>query len=288
MQLSFWLNGDRCTFDIDPGERLIDILREAGLTSVREGCDRDGSCGACTILLDGKAVNSCLVRAAQVQGRTVQTVEHFSNHRELSVIQGAFLDAGIVQCGYCTPAMIVAVEELLQRVVEPTRDDIKDALSGVFCRCTGYEQVFEAVRIACRRRTDPDYEPLSVPEFRDDLRVVGSFRRKVDGPHLVRGGPAFVDDRVGPNACHLKMLRSPHAHAYIKSIDTSAAEALDGVVIVVTHKNGPDVYYTQAGQGFPEPSPYDRKMFGAKVRHVGDRVAAVVAETEDIAKKALA
>lgn len=287
MTITLTINGVPRRYDCSPGERLRDLLQREGFTSARNGCDHQGSCGACTVLLDGKAVNSCLLLAAQVDGKEIQTVEGLAGHLELSALQTAFIDAGIVQCGYCTPGMLMATKELLDRVDKPSREQIADAVSGIFCRCTGYEQLFAAVELAQARKTDPGFTTQLVPEFRDELRVVGKVKQKVDGPHLARGGRAFVDDVVDPNCCHLKVLRSPHAHAYITDIDTTAAEALDGVVFVVTHKNCPDVYYNQAGQGFPEPSPYDRKMFGEKVLHVGDRVAAVVAETEELAKRAL-
>ncbi len=134
---------------------------------------------------------------------------------------------------------------------------------------------------------DPDYATEIAPEFRDDLRVVGKVRPKIDGTKLVAGWKAFVEDMVEPGSCTLKMLRSPHAHAYITDIDTTAAQAIPGVLAVITHLNCPDRYYGKAGQGFPEPSPYDSRMFNQKVRHVGDRVAAVVAETPEIAEQAL-
>ena len=281
------LNGEPRQFNTEPGEKVRDLLRREGFISVRNGCDGRGACGACAIILDRKLVNSCLLLAPQIDGKELYTVDHLSRNRELSALQSAFVDAGMVQCGYCTPAMLLAIHELLAAVEQPTREQIKDALSGIFCRCTGYEQVFAAVALARRRMSDPAFKGQVAPEFRDDLRLVGKAKRKVDGPGLARGEKAFVEDMVQPGACHLKMLRSPHAHAYIKSIDPSAAEALPGVVLVLTHKNCPDVYYNQAGQGFPEPSPYDRRMFGEKVRHVGDRVAAVVAESLDIAEAAI-
>ncbi len=287
MKISIQLNGVARQFDAEPGERLRDLLQREGFISARNGCDGQGSCGSCAVLLDRRLVNSCLLLAPQVDGRELHTVEYFSSNRELSAVQSAFVDSGIVQCGYCTPAMVLAVHELLSRFEQPTREQVKDALSGVFCRCTGYEQVYAAVDLASRRLKDPQFKASIAPEFRNDLRVVGKVRPKVDGPALARGESAFVEDRVPANACHLKMLRSPHAHAYISSIDTREAEAMPGVVLVLTHKNCPDVYYNQAGQGFPEPSPYDRKMFGPKVRHVGDRVAAVVTESPAIAQAAL-
>ncbi len=287
MKIHVTINGTPRDLDVDPGERVRDLLRRLGLLSIRNGCDGQGSCGLCTILLEGRTVNSCLLRAAQIDGREIRTVEQMARTRDLSAIQTAFLDAGVVQCGYCTPAMLLATEELLAREKEPSRDQIADALSGVFCRCTGYEQYFAAVELAARRLRDPQYAGGMAPEFRDDLRVVGKVELKVDGPRLVRGDKAFVEDMVQPGSCYLLMLGSPHAHAYIRKIDTAEAEATPGVVLVLTHRNCPDVYYNQAGQGFPEPSPYDRKMFGQKVLHVGDRVAAVVAESPAIAAEAI-
>jgi putative selenate reductase molybdopterin-binding subunit len=287
MKISLKLNGMPRTFDAAPGETGRDLLRRVGVFSVRNGCDGQGSCGSCAILLNRKLVNSCLLLAPQLDGQEVYTVDSLAKNRALSAVQSAFIDAGIVQCGYCTPAMLLAAHELLERVAKPTRAQVADAMSGTFCRCTGYEQIYAAIELACRRKHDPEFVGQIAPEFRDDLRLVGKVRRKVDGPRLARGEKAFVEDMVEPGHCHLKMLGSPHAHAYITSIDTTAAEAMPGVVFVLTHQNCPDVPYNQAGQGFPEPSPYDRRIMGRKVRHVGDRVAAVVAETPEIAAEAL-
>jgi putative selenate reductase molybdopterin-binding subunit len=183
--------------------------------------------------------------------------------------------------------MELALEELLQREENPTRGQVQDALSGSLCRCTGYEQIFTAVEIAKERVKDPGFRHRVAPEFREDLRIVGKAQLKVDGPKLARGEKAFVEDMVEPGSCYLKMLRSPHAHAYIRNIDVSQAEKIPGVVYILTHQNCPEIYYTQAGQGFPEPSPYDRKLMGRKVLHVGDRVAAVVAESPEIAEEAV-
>jgi len=287
MRISVKVNGTLREFEVQPGERVRDLLRREHLLSVRNGCDGQGSCGACSILLDGRTVNSCLLLAPQIDGREIRTVEHLAKNRELSAIQTAFIDTGVVQCGYCTPGFLLATEALLARHEQPTREQVKDAFSGLFCRCTGYEQMFAAVELAAKRRKDPAHAAAKGQEFREDLRIVGKPGRKVDGARLVRGEKAYVEDMAQADACHLKLLGSPHAHAYIKKIDVSRAEAMPGVVLVITHENCPDVYYNQAGQGFPEPSPYDRKMFGRKVLHVGDRVAAVVAESVEIAQQAL-
>jgi len=287
MKIRFNLNGRPREFEIDPGAKLLEVLQADGCLGVRKGCDGEGSCGACAVLVNGRMMNSCLLRAAQVDGAEITTLEHFNRHRALSVIQSAFVDAGVVQCGYCTSSMQLAVHELLQRAPEPSDAQIRDALSGSFCRCTGYQQFFDAVNLAKERLSDPDFKAPPIPEFGGDHRFIGKFRPKVDAPQLVRGEKAFVEDRVDPDSCHLKMLGSPHPSAYITSIDTSGAEAMDGVVMVMSFQNCPDLPYGCAGQGFPEPSPYDHHMFSRKLRHVGDRVAAVVAETEEIAQRAL-
>ena len=289
MNISVTLNGQARSYETTQGERLLDLLRRQGIISVRNGCDGEGSCGACAIQLNGRLVNSCLLLAAQVDGGVIDTVERLGDHVTLDPIQQAFVDAGIVQCGYCTPAMVLAIKELLDHTPNPSQADVKDALSGTFCRCTGYQQVFGAVQLAVERRLDPAASAADLsPEFRPELRLVGKSGGKIDGPYLSRGGRAFVDDFVEPGTCVLKMLRSPYAHAIVKKVDVSKALALPGVVFIGTKDNCPDIYYGQAGQGFPEPSPYDRKMFGDKVLHVGDRVAAVVAETAEIAAQAMA
>ncbi len=287
MKINFVLNDVPKSFYTEPGENVRTLLEREGIISVRNGCDGQGFCGACSIILDKKTVNSCLLLPSQIEGRKIWTSEYLSKNRVLSAVQSAMVDAGIVQCGYCSPAMALAIRDLLDRIPNPVEEEIKDGLSGIFCRCTGYQQIFKAVAIAAKRRINPAYTEKVAPEFREDLKLVGKAKRKVDGAKLVRGEKAFVEDMVEAGSCYLKMLRSPYAHAYIKKIDLSEAEKIPGVVYILTHENCPDIYYNQAGQGFPEPSPYDRKMIGDKVLHVGDRVAAVVAETIEIAGEAI-
>ena len=287
MKIDITLNGVPKTITTEPGENVRDLLAREGIISIRNGCDAQGVCGACAIILNGKVVNSCLLVAPQIDGKDIITVDSLATNRRLSPVQSAMVDAGIVQCGYCTPAMELAIADLLEREENPTRGQVQDALSGNLCRCTGYKQIFAAVKMAKKRLRDPGFQQPVAPDFREDLRIVGKAQLKVDGPKLARGEKAFVEDMVEPGSCYLKMLRSPHAHAYISNIDTSRAEKLPGVVFILTYKNCPDIYYTQAGQGFPEPSPYDRKIMGRKLLHVGDRVAAVVAESPEIAERAI-
>ena len=135
---------------------------------------------------------------------------------------------------------------------------------------------------------DPSYHEDMYPEFKPELRHVGKNRQKIDALMMATGQRLYVEDFVDPDACHIVLLESPHAHAFIKRIDTSKALAMPGVVTVLTHENCPQFTYTTAGQGYPEPSPYDQMMFSRKLRYVGDRVAAVLAETLEQAEAAVA
>lgn len=288
MNVNLILNSRPTRLSCEPGTTLLEALRAKGVVSVRNGCDGEGSCGLCAVRLDGALVNSCQILAAQVEGRDVKTVDYYSRERKLGIVQQALIDAACVQCGYCTPAVALALHELLERSPEPSEDEISDALSGTLCRCTGYEQFYNAARIASRRLKDPSYAEAAAPEFSPGHRHVGKDREKVDAAALARGERAFVEDRVPADACRLLVLGSPHAHAYVKRVDISAAEAMPGVIKVLCKDNCPDLVYTTAGQGFPEPSPHDQRMFPRKVRYVGDRVAAVLAETLEDARAALA
>ncbi len=288
MKITITLNGTPREITTEPGENVQKLLQRIGIASVRDSDNGYGFAGSDLIWLDGKVVYASLLIAAQIDGKEIRTVEWLSRDGVLSPVQSAMVDAGVVQSGYNMPAAALLLEDLLNRVPNPTREDVRDALSGLFVRDSGYEQFYTAVELAMKRRRDPEYAATLAPEFRDDLRVVGKVKRKVDAARLVKGERVFVEDRVEPGACVMKVLRSPHAHAYINAIDTAEAERMPGVVAVFTYENTPEVWYTQAGQVFPEPSPYDRRLLDRKVRHTGDRVAAVVAETEAIAEAALA
>ncbi len=287
MIITFTLDGNSRTIDVKPGLNAVKLLKNLNIDSVRNSDDGHGFAGSDTILLDGRIIGANLLIAAQLDGRDVKTVNSLRKGRKLSVVQQALIDAGCVQSGYNTPAAALMIVDLIERIPAPSRADVQDALSGLFNRATGYEQFFEAVRIAVAKTHDTEYAMPQVPEFGGNARYIGKRVTKVDAFRLVAGEKAFVEDRVESGACIMKVLRSPHAHANIKRIDTAAAEALDGVVAVFTHANVPRKPYSQAGQGFPEPSPYDRVLIDNKVRHHGDRVAAVVAEDEETAIAAL-
>ena len=145
MRLSFTVNGKKRTLDIDTSMRLLDVLRdELHLTGVKEGCG-EGECGACTVLLDGKPVTSCLVPAAACEGREVETIEGIVETPIGNALVNAFAECGAVQCGFCTPGMIVSASALLQTQPSPTPDNVRVALAGNLCRCTGYKKIVEAV-----------------------------------------------------------------------------------------------------------------------------------------------
>ena len=150
MNIELTINGIRREFEIAPGETLLELLRRAGYKGVKKGCEA-GDCGACAVLLDGRAVNSCLVLAAKADGHSVVTVEGLAEDGKLTLLQDAFLDAGAVQCGYCTPGMLVAATDLITHNPDPSEAEIKEAISGNLCRCTGYVKQVEAIKLAVQR-----------------------------------------------------------------------------------------------------------------------------------------
>lgn len=150
-RIEFILNGQTVITECDPAMRLLDFLRkEQKLTGTKEGCG-EGECGACAVLLDGEITHSCLTPLANVSGHEVVTIEGFSKTKRFEVIAQAFLEAGAVQCGFCTPGMIIATESLLRKKPSPSDDEIQIGLSGNLCRCTGYQMIVQAVQIASRK-----------------------------------------------------------------------------------------------------------------------------------------
>lgn len=151
VKISFILNGENVTIETFPNKRLIDLLREDfGLTSVKEGCG-EGECGACTVILNGEAVTSCTVLAPQVDKCEVTTIDGLSKNGELDRLQETFIEAGAVQCGFCTPGMILSAKALLKKNPNPSHEEIKTAVEGNLCRCTGYTKIIDAVEAAIEK-----------------------------------------------------------------------------------------------------------------------------------------
>ena len=333
MTISLNINGRFHQIPAHPTDTLLSALRRAGFYSVRFGSD-DGVTGAAAVLVNGRLLNSETLLVGQVEGQRIETVEGLSPRvGELHPIQRAFIETGAIQSGYSTPAMILAAKALLDQNPDPSEAEIRDALSGVLCRETGYLKPVEAVQRAAaylRGEDVPPYDgpdivdasylvetPPSAPEddppsiADDGLRtthyaldtkpqtdivltsgvpetaVVGKPETKVDAIKLAKGNPAFVDDFEIRGMLHAKLLTSPHAHAHIRDIDDSEALALPGVHAVIHYKNIARIKYASGGQSYPNPPPYDQVSFDNKVRYVGDRVAAVAAETVAIAEEAL-
>lgn len=338
MKLAFELNGEHKEWQIQANETLLDLLRREGYFSVKHG-DETGETGADAVLVDGELRPAGVMLAAQAEGAKVTTVEGIGELHRPDPIQTAFIETGSVQCGYCTPAMVLATRKLLTANPEPTEADAREALSGVLCRCTGYVKPVEAILRAAailrgeeippierapRGPLTPDGKPqwgghggdvnlagdplpgsgaagtdgampraaivemTATTPATEQLKVVGRPEPKTDGPKLAAGRPAFTADVDVRGLLMAKLLHSPHAHARIKSINVAKARALPGVHAVLTYQDVPRVSYTTAGQSWPEPSPHDTRSLDDKVRFVGDRVAAVAAESLEIAEKALA
>lgn len=331
MELTLIINGKEQTIVALPTDTLLHALRNAGYFSVRYGSD-DGVTGAAAVLLDGQLVNSDTMLVGQAVGHRIETVEGMSRGvGDIHPIQKAFIETGAIQSGYSTPAMILAAKALLDTNPNPTEAEVRDALSGILCRETGYVKPVEAVlRAAAYLRgedvppyegpdiidatyfadyppaddTPDDLEPSSDPQSpistqtkpQTDIQlrsgvpetaVVGKPEAKVDAIKLAKGNPAFVDDIEMRGMLHAKLLTSPHAHARILDIDDSEALALPGVHAVVHYKNVERVKYASGGQSYPNPPPHDQVSFDNKVRYVGDRVAAVAADTPEIAEEAI-
>ena len=286
MRIDCIINGKNRSFDIDPTMRLRDMLLINGNFAVRDSDDCEGFCGSDTVLVDGTPVYANLVLAGEVNGCEIRTPDGLGNSQHLTIVQQAMIDAGVVQSAYNAPAAALLLTWLLENNPNPSKEEIKDALSGIFIRDAGYEHYYLAVKLALEKMKGGSYKSEIAPSFRPELDIIGKPAAKIDGPQLVSGERAFVEDYVTSDTCHMVVLRSPHASAYINSIDDSEARKVEGVIEILTAYNTPETHYMQAGQGNPEPSPHDRRLFNLKVRHVGDRVAAVIAETLEAAKEA--
>ena len=314
MKITLVINGDTKELVCAPHESLMSVLRREGFYSVRFGSET-GETGAAAVLVDGRLISSDVMLAAQADGHQIETVEGMAPRMSLHPIQEAFIATGAIQSGYSTPATILAAKELLDASPDPTETEIRDALSGILDRETGYLRPVLAVQraaAALRGESVPDVEsaivapltfemdgiadPEGIPAVSPkvvpnpevpDTNVVGHPELKVDALKLAKGNPAFVDDIDMRQMLYAKVLYSPHAHARIVSIDDSKARALPGVKAVLHHENVTRVRYASGGQSYPNPLPYDQVSFDNKVRYVGDRVAAVAAETVEIAAEAL-
>ena len=270
--LEFRVNKQSHKTECQPGKSLLSLLRSLGYTGVHRVCE-SGDCGSCTVWLNGKPIHSCICPAMRADSQQITTIEGLENGR-LSPMQQAFLDKQGFQCGYCTPGMIMTASKLEYE----SSAELKAELEGNLCRCTGYEAIIDSV-VECGK--DNNVAAIGAREGQ-----VGKNVPKQDGTNLVTGKPVYTADRSPAGLLHLKVLRSPYPHARIRNIDTVKAKALPGVEAVFTYKDVPRKAYSTAGHGAPVPDPFDHYLLDNKVRFIGDRTAAVVAETEAIAARA--
>ena len=228
----FKVNGRKVRSASPPVTRLADVLRdELGLTGTKIGCNA-GDCGACTVLLDGRQVCACLTALGQAAGREVTTVEGLASEGRLSTLQTAFQKHGAAQCGICTPGMLMAAADLMARNSRPNEAEVKDALGGVLCRCTGYQKIVEAVLDAAA------HPRLELPPAVE--QAVGSRAVKVDGIPRLNGTEAYGADAIPKDALWLRAIRSPHAHARFRLGDLDAVVArTPGLVRILTAKEVP-------------------------------------------------
>jgi CO/xanthine dehydrogenase Mo-binding subunit/aerobic-type carbon monoxide dehydrogenase small subunit (CoxS/CutS family) len=282
IRLEATINGRKISRTAKPSQRLLDFLRDdLHLTGNKEGCGA-GECGTCSVFVDGVLMKSCLLPVAKAQDAKIDTIESLAGSGELSLLQKAFHKAGASQCGYCIPGMVMAATAALRSNPFADREEIKERLGGNICRCTGYQKIFDAVELA--RDVQNGHLPAAALLETDtpDGDVIGKNVRRIDAPSKVSGRLKYAGDMTMPGMLHVQVLRSPHAHARILSIDTSAAEAMDGVEGVITSSDVPG----QDGFGvFVNDQPV---MARDKVRYVGEAVAAIAAEDPLTAKRAQA
>jgi len=272
------LNGERIVAEPREGQSLLELLRDdLGLRSVKDGCAPEGSCGACTVIVDGRAVVSCAQKALRVEGKHVVTQEGLTED-ERRLWAECFVAAGASQCGFCSPGIVMKAEALLAKNPEPSREEIAHALLGNLCRCTGYVKIIDAVGLAAAARRG---EPL--PERNGSARV-GARAARYEGPELALGDTVFVGDMVVPGMLHGALRFSDHARARVLRVDTSRADAYPGVVAVVVAKDVPG----ERTQGALTRDWRQLVAEGEATAYVGDVIAAVAAETRRAAREAAA
>jgi len=294
------VNGKNYSFVAKPNETLSDLLRyRLHLTGTKIGCD-EAECGACTILVDGEPVVSCIYPAERADGKIVLTIEglaplapaghppHFQGkwgEKGLHPLQEAFVEHGAVQCGFCIPGQIMTAYALLERNPNPSKDEIRFALKDTLCRCAGYPAIENSILAAAESmRTG---EPVRKPNIPDSIHVhdsVGHTHLRPDGIEKVNGTAIYTDDLVFDNMLFAKAKRAGIPHGFLRRLDVSKARALEGVVAVLTaenikgeHNHGLVVYDWPVMVGV-----------GERVRYVGDTIAIIAAETLEIAEQASA
>ena len=273
---SFIVNGQPVS--CPENKKLIRFLRDdLHLTSVKNGCS-EGACGTCTVLIDGKATKACVQQTDRMEGKHIVTCEGLTP-RERAVYAYAFTEAGAVQCGFCTPGMVMAAKGLIDRNPDPTIADVKNAIRMNICRCTGYKKIEEAILLAAQVFRSGEEVPHRVLKG-----IVGENLDRVDAPEKALGDAKYADDLYFEGMLHGTAVRSAYPRARVLSIDTSAAKQAPGVVCVLTAEDIPGT--VKIGH---LKQDYDVMIPVGKITHfLGDAIALVAAETEEQARAAAA
>jgi selenium-dependent xanthine dehydrogenase len=285
-QLKLTVNGTQHELDVPQSRTLAEVLRyDLGLTGTKIGCN-EAECGICTVHVNGVPMDSCIFPAFKAQGATITTIEGLasrddSGEEHLHPLQEAFMDHCAVQCGYCTPGLIMTSAALLDENSAPTDTDIKIALKDTYCRCTGYTSVMQAIKSAGNVLRGESPLPPNDPPVDEPMNVISRSVKVPDIVERVTGRAKYTDDYVFPDMLFARTLRSRYPHARVLSIDTTQAKALPGVRAVLTAADVP-------GENLHGLVHFDWPVLcGDKVRYMGDSVAIVAAETQAIADAAL-
>ena len=283
LEINLTINNQDSVVACDPGTSLLSLLRENSFYGVHRVCET-GDCGACTVWVDDTPVHSCLYPALRAKEKNITTIEGLAKDGKLTPLQLSFLEHQGFQCGFCTPGMIMSTTKLAEDLANNSSQELEGnrevelrlALKGNLCRCTGYQAIVDSI-------LGKELE-LATSEFVGEQ--IGKSIPKQDGLAIVTGEPIYTGDFAPKGLLHLRVLRSPHAHARITKINTELAKNLPGVQAIFTHEDIIRRPYTTAGHMDPVPDPLDHYLLDNKVRFVGDRVAAVVAESVAIANHA--
>ncbi|MDQ0149438.1 selenium-dependent xanthine dehydrogenase [Eubacterium multiforme] len=280
----FILNGEKKC--VSENKKLLTYIRDdCDITSVKNGCS-EGACGTCMVLVDGKAIKACILTTEKVNGKEIITIEGFTE-REKDVFAYAFTEAGAVQCGFCIPGMVISAKGLFNRTLDPTIEEVKKALIGNVCRCTGYVKIEKAIMMAAKIFREnlevPKVSCKGIIEEEIDTARVGERMARVDAMEKTLGIGEYSDDMRIEGMLHGVALRSKYPRALVKDIDISEAEKIKGVVKIVTADDIPGNRYLGHIQ---KDWPALIKV-GEETRYLGDALALVAAETEEIGREAI-
>jgi xanthine dehydrogenase molybdenum-binding subunit len=269
------VNGIEQQVTATPKTLLMDVLRDQlHLTSVKDGC-ATGHCGSCTVIKDGEATRSCLVPMKRAEGATIRTLESLASNGQLHPVQQAYIDQGATQCGFCTPGFIMATVALLEKNPDPSLAEIYDGHQFNICRCTGHNAIIRAIQQAAGQEVSP------LPGVKAPLKAISQPLPRPDAVDKVTGQGIYADDLYVEGMLHARALRSKYPHANLLKVEVSQAKALPGVVTVLTAADIPGRKDCGVHEVDWPVLCYD------KVRYVGDAIALVVAESEEVAEAAL-